>query len=57
MREPICDPGCEAKDPDGNDLTGTIVSAGTVNPDLPGSYPITYNAVRVRRGGETVRAR
>ncbi len=42
---PFVDPGCEAKDPDGNDLTGTIVSAGTVNPDLPGSYSITYNVV------------
>lgn len=39
---PYTDPGCTAQDGQGNDLTGSITTDGTVSTDTPGDYTIHY---------------
>jgi hypothetical protein len=38
------DPGATASDNCAGDLTGSIVASGTVDPNVPGSYTLHYNA-------------
>ena len=39
---PFTDPGCTAQDAQGNDLTGSITTDGTVSTNTPGDYTIHY---------------
>ncbi|WP_197474975.1 DUF5011 domain-containing protein, partial [Oleiphilus sp. HI0079] len=43
LEQPFSDPGYSASDVPGEDLTGSVIITGSVDPDTTGIYTLTYN--------------